>query len=683
MKGLMSLFFGNNGGRKSRNSHKDLQSIFHAVDNNQLRVEFDTQGYVTDANDNFLQAMGYQWDEIAGKHHSIFVQSDEATSQAYQNFWSDLRQGIEKTADFKRTTKANHLVWLKASYTPILDHHGNVKKVIKLARDITDEMQSNLEIKSQINAIQRSLAVIEFDLTGKILHANTNFLNALGYQDAAEIIGKHHSMFVDPNEVTQQSYKDFWHQLKQGKYFTGEFKRLGKNNKEVWIQASYNPILDQSGKPIKVIKYASDITEDKLRNTDYRGQIEAISRSQAVIEFDMNGKILKANDNFLSVMGYKKEEVVGKHHQIFVDPNYSQTNEYNTFWESLRKGEYFSEEFKRLGKNNKEVWIQATYNPILNSDEKPYKVVKFATDITERKLAVNEFSQCMIDLSKGNISQRITGDYQGEFGTLKVAVNSTLERLHSMISNIQQAANDVQTGANEIQSSNLDLSSRTENQAASLEETASSMEQMTSQLNNNLNSAKDADKLSKEAEQAAISGKTVVNSTIEAMTKIQTSSSKIAEIIGTIDEIAFQTNLLALNAAVEAARAGDHGRGFSVVAAEVRSLAQRSANSAKQIRELIKDSVEKVTGGVGMVTKSGQTLEEIIEHAINLSKQVTQIVQAAEEQQSGIEQVNTAIASIDDSTQQNSALMEELSAATGSMVQQVKKMRTELAFFKM
>ncbi len=236
----------------------------------------------------------------------------------------------------------------------------------------------------QVAAIRKSQAVIEFSMDGIVLDANDNFLHVVGYT-LEEIKGKHHSMFVDEDYRRGAEYKEFWARLNRGEYVADEFKRIGKGGKEVWIQASYNPILDRNGKPFKVVKYATDVTGQKLRNADYAGQIAAISKSQAVIEFSMDGIVLNANDNFLNALGYTLAEIKGKHHSMFVDEDYRRSAEYTEFWAKLNRGEYVADEFKRIGKGGKRVWIQASYNPILDLDGKPFKVVKYATDITQQK----------------------------------------------------------------------------------------------------------------------------------------------------------------------------------------------------------------------------------------------------------------------------------------------------------
>jgi methyl-accepting chemotaxis protein len=255
------------------------------------------------------------------------------------------------------------------------------------------------ELESIVAAISKSLAVIEFAMDATILTANENFLGLMGYR-LEEIRGKHHRMFVDPAEQTSPAYREFWAKLNRGEYQAAEYKRVTKSGKEVWIQASYNPILDQGGKPYKVIKYASDVTAQKQANANYSGQIEAISKSQAVVEFAMDATVLTANHNFLSLMGYSLDEVKGRKHRMFMDPAEQDSAGYQEFWARLNRGEYQADEYKRVAKGGKEVWIQASYNPILDLNGKPFKVVKYAIDVTAQKQANANFSGQIAAISK-------------------------------------------------------------------------------------------------------------------------------------------------------------------------------------------------------------------------------------------------------------------------------------------
>lgn len=370
-------------------SPKELNATLAALDKSQAVIEFDPDGNILHANKNFLSSVGYDLNEIRGKHHKIFVDSKYAQSEDYRKFWDKLHEGEYLSTEFRRFGKDGKEIWIQASYNPIVDMRGKVVKVVKYATDITAEKQRSTDYMGQVNAIDRSQAVIEFNMDGTIINANKNFLNTMGYS-LDEIRGKHHRMFVDPQYAASTEYNNFWEHLRRGEYSVSEYQRFGKGGKEIWIQASYNPIMDTNGKPFKVVKFATDITAQKLKNADYAGQIEAIGKSQAVIEFNMDGTITNANQNFLNAVGYSLDEIQGKHHRMFVDPQYASGPEYNEFWEKLRRGEYSVSEYQRFGKGGKEIWIQASYNPIMDMSGKPFKVVKFATDITRQMNARKE-----------------------------------------------------------------------------------------------------------------------------------------------------------------------------------------------------------------------------------------------------------------------------------------------------
>lgn len=541
-----------------------------------------------------------------------------------------------------------------------------------------------------LDAINKAQAVIEFSLDGTIQDANKNFLDAMGYT-LDEIRGQHHALFVEPAYRVSPEYKMFWEKLGRGEFDTGQYKRIAKGGREVWIQASYNPIFDGSGKPFKVVKFATDITRQKLQNSDYEGQIAAISKSQAVIEFTLDGKILAANENFLKALGYSLDEVKGQHHAIFVDPAYRQSTEYKMFWEKLGRGEFDAGQYKRIAKNGSEIWIQASYNPILDFNGHPCKVVKYATDITASVKASQALQQAVaqvqrvVEASKDNdLSDRVPLDgKQGEIETLCAGVNGLIETLSEVIAKIKSSVREVSSAAAEISTSTTDLSQRTEEQAATLEQTSASMEQMAATVKKNAENAQQANQSAGSTRDVADRGGEVVAKAVDAMARIEESSRKISDIIGVIDEIARQTNLLALNAAVEAARAGEAGRGFAVVASEVRSLAQRSSQAAKDIKDLITSSNSEVKDGVDLVNKAGTALTEIVESIKRVAAIVSDIAAASTEQAAGIEQVNKALGQMDEVTQQNSALVEENAATAKTLEQQAKAMDDEVGLFRL
>lgn len=429
-------------------------NILSALQKSLAIIEFDIDGTILTANKNFLDTMGYELPEIKGRHHSLFVNSGYARTQEYDEFWHNLRAGKHESAEYKRLAKGGREVWIQATYNPVQAHSGKVCKVIKLATDISAQKLKNAEYEGKIDAISKSQAVIEFDMDGKIITANKNFLDTLGY-GLEEVRGQHHRMFVDPEDARSDAYERFWEKLRRGQYDAAEYRRLGKGGKEIWIQASYNPIMDMNGKPCKVIKFATDITQRKLEYANYEGQIAAIAKSQAVIEFNLDGSIVTANNNFLSTVGYGLGEVKGQHHRMFVDPNEAKDESYSRFWDKLKRGEHDAAEYKRIGKNGKEVWIQASYNPIMDMNGKPFKVVKFATDITKKVDVINQTNSLIQQVS----------------GMAQTVASSTEE----MVASVNEISSNM-SSANESILSIVNKTHKANELAVNLQENAKSME---------------------------------------------------------------------------------------------------------------------------------------------------------------------------------------------------------------
>lgn len=535
--------------------------------------------------------------------------------------------------------------------------------------------------KAIIEALGKSQGLIEFSLSGHVLSANPAFCALMGYTEA-EIVGKHHSMFVDEQYASTQAYSDFWKKLGQGQFDSGEFKRRAKNGREVWIQASYNPVLSSAGRPLKIIKIASDITADKLKTTEDACIIEAIHRVQAVIEFLPDGQIVFANANFLNVLGYTFSEIEGKHHSMFCAPEYVASQAYTSFWERLRTGQFIADEFLRLGKGGREVWIQASYNPIFDMDGRVTKVIKFATDVSDRVRACQELGAGMQALAEGNLDQCFDAPFIPALDSLRVHFNDSVSRLKQALQTVGINARGVASSSAEIRAAASDLANRTQQQAVSVDSTATSLQEVTEWVNDTARRAEDAGVLVNQTRNDAERSGSVVKNAVVAMADIEGSSREISNIIGVIDEIAFQTNLLALNAGVEAARAGDAGRGFAVVAQEVRELAQRSANAAKEIKSLITTSSNQVKAGVSLVGDTGQALQQIMTQVQDINKHVDAIVESARKQAGGLKEINNALSNIDIATQQNAAMVEETTAASHSLAGEAEALQDLLAQFK-
>ncbi|WP_443750792.1 PAS domain S-box protein [Asticcacaulis solisilvae] len=515
----------------------EARAIASAMNTTQAVISFDLKGTILHANENFLKATGYALDEIVGKPHSIFLNPRCLSTATYREFWEDLRAGTPRTGQFRRRNKQGQDIYIEAAYTPVLDNQGRVVKIMKFAYDITERKLRELDTRGKINALSRAQAVIEFDLKGNILTANDNFLGAMGY-GLDEIVGRHHSLFVDPAEKDSAGYRDFWKRLNDGEFFSAQFKRIAKGGREIFIQATYNPILDNDGNPLKIVKFATDVTERALRDADYSGQIQAISKAQAVIEFDLDGRVLRANDNFLGVMGYNEADIVGRHHSMFLRAEDRDSPAYAEFWERLRSGDYVAGEFRRVARNGGDVFIQASYNAILGLNGKPYKVVKYASDVTARRNALNrttELSHSLQELSAAVEEMAVTGR----------SIADTVSQTKGSITEATMGLARANTNARDLANATV-----------------------------------------------AMNG-----------------------IVDMITNITGQINLLALNATIESARAGEAGRGFAVVATEVKNLANQARKATEQIAaeiSAVRSSSENVVSALDAI---GQTVESV-EHQI-------------------------------------------------------------------
>ena len=401
-----------------------------------------------------------------------------------------------------------------------------------------------------------------------------------------------------------------------------------------------------------------------------------------MIEFTTTGEVLTANDNFLNTLGYSLGEIQGKHHAMFCEPAYTQSADYQRFWQKLAGGEFVAEEFKRIGKGGKVVWIQASYNPIFDMNGKVFKVVKFATDVTERVRSVDDVAVGLTALADGDLTVRIDHPLLPGLDRLRIDFNNSLDKLQATMSTVGDNTNAIAAGSREIQSASDDLAKRTEQQAAAVEETAAALEEITQTVSDSSKRAEEAGSLVARTKAGAEKSGEVVKSAIDAMGQIEASSREISNIIGVIDDIAFQTNLLALNAGVEAARAGEAGKGFAVVAQEVRELAQRSANAAKEIKALITTSGEQVRNGVTLVGQTGKALEQIVTEVKDINLNVIAIVEASREQATGLQEINKAVNAMDQNTQHNAAMVEETTAASHSLAREAETLRNLLAQFR-
>lgn len=358
------------------------KQISEAVDRSTAIAELSPSGYFLQANENFVKIFGLTQEEIIGKHHSLVVSPQMKESSQYKSFWNDLSQGRYVSGEFERRDRLGQTKWINGSYNPVL-RDGKVHSIIKFATDITEQKNLSLNLEQQYKAINKSNAVAVFDVEGNILDANQNFCSIFSYE-VEEIVNKHHSIFV-PLQDQNEEYQNFWNDLKRGVFRTGEYKRLTRTGREVWIRGSYNPIMDSTGKVYKIMKFALNVTQEKELFHSYASQLTAINRSNAIAEFSVDGIITYANDNFLNIFSYTAQEIIGKHHSMLLPPGESESKEYKEFWKNLRGGQFLRGEFKRKSRIDKEVWVRGSYNPIICENGKVEKIIKFALDVTEQK----------------------------------------------------------------------------------------------------------------------------------------------------------------------------------------------------------------------------------------------------------------------------------------------------------
>ncbi len=480
--------------------------------------------------------------------------------------------------------------------------------------------------KAELEAFDRSQAVIKFDMDGVILTANANFLDITGYT-LQEIQGKHHSLFVTPSERSSQAYATFWTALKRGEYQSAEYLRLGKGGKEIWIQATYNPLIDQSGKPYRIVKLCTDVTARKQKTAELEGQIAAINKSNAVIHFNLEGIVETANANFLNATGYELDEIIGRHHRTFVSEAEQASPAYAAFWSALKRGEFQSGEYRRIRKDGKEVWLQATYNPIIDAIGRPFKVVKFCTDITHQ-VAIKASMKQTIDVDLGKVEQAIA-DVAKEITSAAHASDTTSGNVQAVAS----AAEELVSSVKEIGRRVIEASEIT-NQAVELGQR-----------------------------------------TNDIMSGLAVSADRIGQVVNLINSIASQTNLLALNATIEAARAGEAGKGFAVVASEVKTLANQTARATAEIAAQIStvqtnsnqavDAIQKISAVINQINDISGGIASAIEEQGAVTQEISSNMLTAA---NGVRAITDNITRVAISTEAASASARTVIEASKSLV---------------
>lgn len=597
----------------------ELEAMLAALGKSQAIIEFDINGTVLNANENFLATMGYGLEEIQGQHHRLFVDAAYAKSPEYLQFWDSLRRGQYQQAEYKRLGKGGKEVWIQASYNPIFNKHGQPIKVVKIATETTASMQNRIKLAAAEAAVANASTAImtvdrDFNVTSvneatcQLMLKNADAFRTLWPSfNPEKLVG----FCVDIFPKTPGQQRTLFSDTTRLPYRTD----LSVGNLKFALLVS--GIYDADGAYIGNNLEWNDVTEMRKNES----MLAALDRSQATIEFGLDGRILGANANFLAAVGYTLDEIVGQHHSMFVDPAYRQTAEYQQFWQKLGRGEFDAGEYKRFGKGGTEIWIQASYNPICDLQGRPFGVVKFATDITAQ------------------VQRRLENEQ------LSLAINSRLQQIGGKVTEASAQAGEASAASNET-------AATVQMVAAAAEELSSSVREIAVSITNSKNAVDTAFEQTNAADQNT----QTLNETAQSM----------GGIVETIQEITAQINLLALNATIESARAGEAGKGFAVVANEVKSLAAQVKAASQSIARDI-DNMQTVTGAVveslgnikqsmdtvsGSVAGVASAIEEQNAVTTEISRNMQTAATAVGNVNNGIQTIVTAIEIVDEATRQ-------------------------------
>ncbi|MBL4613034.1 MAG: PAS domain-containing protein [Emcibacter sp.] len=716
----------------------DTAGQIDAISKAQAVIEFNMDGTIITANDLFLNALGYSLNEVQGQHHSMFVDPEFKNSLDYREFWSKLNRGEYEAKEYKRLAKGGREVWIQASYNPIFDLSGKPFKVVKYATDITEQKAQstiNQNIKNATDGVKTNIIMADTDFN--IVYMNQTMQNMLRDKGAAlktdlpdldtnKLVGcKIDVLYKDP--AAQRRILSDLHTTLQTSVELGDVK----------FDLVTSPVRDENGTRVGTVVEWEDVTEKLAKqqadtlmaNNNQRIKIALDNATTNVMVADKDLNIVYMNDILKKMMrdaepelrkalpNFNASELIGTNidvfhknpaHQRGMLQKITSTIESNitvgVFNFSLIVNPVTNDQGESLGMVvewkdiTQELAIKAEINDVVNAaaagdftkrvttDGKEGFMLSLANNInaigSNTQAATDDLARVLGELAKGNLTEKIEADYEGTFELLKNSSNETAAQLTNIVTQVNQSAAEVASASAELSTGSNDLSRRTESQASALEQTAASMEELAVTVKQNADNAGEANKLADKSREMAVEGRDIATQAVEAMGVIEKSSQQVSDIIGVIDDLAFQTNLLALNAAVEAARAGEAGKGFAVVAEEVRTLAQRSAQASNEIKSLITSSNTQVKSGVELVNNAGTSLSEIMESISQVAEIVSDIATASSEQAQGIDEVNVAIAEMDDMTQQNSALVEESTAAARVLERQAAEMQRLMSFFK-
>ncbi|MCV9385204.1 PAS domain S-box protein [Reichenbachiella ulvae] len=582
----------------NQNYNTILSSLEMAVDS---IIMMKSDKNVTFMNKSAEKMFGFDREEVIGKNVKMLVPTEHRSNHdKYVD--NNIKTGKNKVVglgrDLEMTRRDGSKFWGNLSLSKV-EVEGEYY-FTAFIKDITQQREDTLAAGNIKSAVDTAWASIEFEPDGTILNVNDNWIDTLGY-DKSEMIGHHHRMFCDPEYAKSKEYKDFWKNLAAGQTMSGEFRRFKNGGEEIWINASYTPVRDNNGEVYKVIKIASDITEQKIKNSDFEGQLAAIGKAQAVIEFNLDGTIVKANENFLKTVGYSINEIEGKHHKIFCDPSYARSADYAAFWDKLNSGEYVTGEFERITKSGETIWLQAAYNPIMDMNGKPYKVVKFATDVTAQKQAMQELNRVVTSVSEeGNLSERANyNEATGAELELLQSINSLLEGIGIPIMEISKVISDMAKGdlTSEV---NIECKGDVKAMADGLTTAMTNLNELLGDINESSN---------------------LIASSSEQMLV------KSDQMQGTTAQVASAIGQMAEGVHDQAAQIDESSRLIN----NVRTSAETVGEQSKSINEAAKKGQENAKKGLGTVKKVVESMTEIQRSADITSDSIEVLTQRSEE----------------------------------------------------
>lgn len=580
-----------------------LKHLKSAVDASFAQIEFNSKGTILDANQNFATILEYEDTEnLIGKHHSLFVTDKAKFSKEYIQFWANLRKGIIQKGEFKRVSKNDKHIWIQAVYTPLKDEAGKVVRVIEIAMDVTSQKEVTLSSNGLKNAVDISFAQVEFSPNGRILHVNQKFISALGYNAPEDLIGKHHSLFIEETYKNSNEYVAFWRNLREGVTQNGAFKQINKEGKFVWTKTTYTPIKNSFGEVIKVIQIAVDITDQKRMVLDMQGFKDTVDASFAQIDFDSKGNILNANQNFASIMEYDtSEDLVGEHHSLFIEENDKTSEDYRQFWEDLGNGIQKQGEFMRVTHQGNIVWLLATYTPVKDINGVVTKIIKIASDISAQKQIITEINK-VVRLAgiEGKLDTRLKLEHaKGDWKKLGDSVNLLLESVANPVVEINRVVGQMAQG-NLVERFELEAQGDIK------------------ELGNSLNSA--IGSLNALLGQIAEVGNLVAISAKEMLIKGE-------EIKNTTEEVASATQQMAQGAMNQAKETDEASQLMTDVLKSSNDMADKSVRINKAAGDGQKNSLE----GLKSIRLVGDNMDEIQKSATNTSDSIMVLAERSEE----------------------------------------------------